>query len=72
MLHGSVGTWLNGVKTNARSRERTSVGGGLIRNLRNLRNAVGAKRILTVHSCLVCVIVVKNAMHVPKRSVLLT
>ena len=30
MLHGSVGTWLNGVKTNARSRERTSVGGGLI------------------------------------------
>ena len=30
MLHGSVGTWLNGVKTNARSRERTSVGGGLL------------------------------------------
>ena len=33
MLHGSVGsvgTWLNGVKANARSRERTSVGGGLI------------------------------------------
>ena len=28
MLHGSVGT--SGVKTNARSRERTSVGGGLI------------------------------------------
>ena len=26
---------------------------------------MGAKRILTVHSCLVCVIVVKNAMHVP-------
>ena len=30
MLHGSVGTWLNGVKTNSRSRERTSVGGGLL------------------------------------------
>ena len=35
MLHGSVGsvgTWLNGVKTSARSSERTSlsVGGGLI------------------------------------------
>ena len=30
MLHGSVGTWLNGVKRNARSREGTSVGGGLI------------------------------------------
>ena len=30
MFLGSVGTWLNGVKANARSRERTSVGGGLL------------------------------------------
>ena len=30
MFHGSVGTWWNGAKTNARSRERTGVGGGLM------------------------------------------
>ena len=62
MLHGSVGTWLNGVKTNARSRGKNKCGRWLIIHL---RNAVGAKRILTVHCCLVCVIVVRNAMHVP-------
>ena len=57
MLHGSVG--FSGVKTNARSRERTSVGGGVISSMKYFSNAFGVKRILTVHSCLVCVIVVK-------------